>query len=118
MNPINIAEKLAGIADHWKPKIIAELNGQHVKLCKFRGEFVWHHHVHEDEMFFVILGNLRMEFRERIVELRAGDCLVVSRGVEHRPIADEEVAIMLFEPVSTSNTGSAGGDRTVQPEWI
>ena len=116
---INLAEKFALFSDHWSPKIIAALNGQHVKLVKFRGEFVWHRHADEDELFFVVDGSFRMEFRDRTVELAAGELLVVPRGVEHRPVADAEVSVLLFEPAATVNTGSAGGARTVAaPEWI
>jgi mannose-6-phosphate isomerase-like protein (cupin superfamily) len=126
MDKINLAEKLALFPDHWSPKIIAELNGQHVKLVKFQGPFVWHSHEHEDELFYVVRGSFHMEFRDRAegqasrtVELRAGDLLVVPRGVEHRPVAEHEVEVMLFEPASTVNTGSTGGDKTVaQPDWI
>src|SRR3954471_15701397 len=113
MEKINLAEKLARFTAHWQPKIIAELNGQHVKLVKFQGPFVWHSHEHEDELFYVVRGAFRMEYRDRVIELAAGDLLVVPRGVEHRPVADQEVEVMLFEPASTVNTGSAGGDRTV-----
>jgi mannose-6-phosphate isomerase-like protein (cupin superfamily) len=116
---INLAEKLASFSEHWSPKIVAELNGQHVKLAKIKGEFVWHQHEHEDELFYVVRGAFRMEFRDKAVELREGDMLVVPRGVEHRPVADEECEIMLFEPAATVNTGSAGGARTVaSPERI
>lgn len=116
---INLAEKFAGFSDHWSPKIVAALNGQHVKLVKFRGEFVWHHHEHEDELFFVVRGSFRMEFRGGAVMLREGEMLVVPRGTEHRPVAGEEVCVLLFEPAATVNTGSAGGARTVaQPQWI
>jgi len=126
MEKINLAEKLSLFSGHWDPKIIAELNGQHVKLVKFRGEFVWHHHEHEDELFQVVRGRFRMEFRDRAdgpasrtVELREGELLVVPRGLEHRPVADEEVCVLLFEPAATVNTGSAGGARTVAaPDWI
>jgi mannose-6-phosphate isomerase-like protein (cupin superfamily) len=119
MQKITLSEKLALFSEHWSPKIIAELNGQQVKLVKFRGEFVWHQHEHEDELFHVIDGRFRMEFRDRTVELRAGDMIVVPRGVEHRPVADEEVSVMLFEPASTVNTGNAGGKLTVaRPGWI
>ncbi len=127
MNRINLAEKLAHFSAHWQPKIIAELNGQHVKLVKIKGEFVWHHHEHEDEMFLVVRGGFRMELRDKTVELREGDMIVIPRGVEHRPVADEECSILLFEPASTVNTGSAGGakgdsagrERTVaKPDWI
>ena len=116
---INLSEKLATFSGHWSPKIVAELNGQHVKLAKIQGEFIWHHHEHEDELFYVVCGSFRMEFRDRTVELREGDMLVVPRGVEHRPVADKECHIMLFEPASTVNTGNAGGTRTVaRPERI
>jgi mannose-6-phosphate isomerase-like protein (cupin superfamily) len=119
MNKITLAEKLALFHEHWSPKIVAELNGQHVKLVKFQGEFVWHHHEHEDELFLVVAGEFRMEFRDRSVELRAGEMIVVPRGVEHRPVAEREVAVLLFEPATTLNTGSAGGERTVaQPARI
>ena len=119
MNKINLAEKLALFREHWSPKIVAELNGQHVKLVKFQGEFVWHHHEHEDELFLVVEGGFRMDFRDRSVELRAGEMIVVPRGVEHRPVAEREVAVLLFEPAATVNTGSAGGERTVaQPARI
>lgn len=119
MNKINLAQKLSLFSAHWSPKIIAELNGQHVKLVKFQGPFVWHSHEHEDELFYVVRGSFRMEFRDRTVELETGDLLVVPRGVEHRPVADREVEVLLFEPASTVNTGTAGGDRTVaQPDWI
>ena len=116
---VNLAEKFARFSEHWSPKIVAELNGQHVKLVKFRGEFVWHQHEHEDELFFVVRGAFRMEFRDRTVELSEGEMLVVPRGVEHRPVAADEVRVMLFEPASTVNTGNAGGDRTVaEPERL
>ena len=119
MQKINLAEKLSKFTAHWSPKIVAELNGQHVKLVKFRGEFVWHQHEHEDELFQVVSGRFRMEFRDRTVELGAGEMIVVPRGVEHRPVADEEVSVLLFEPATTLNTGNAGGDRTVaKPDWI
>ena len=115
MNPekINLTEKFAAFSEHWVPKIVAELNGQHVKLSKFMGEFVWHHHEHEDEMFLVHKGSFRMEFRDRTVTLTAGDFIVVPRGVEHRPVADEEVHVVLFEPAGTLNTGNVVGEKTV-----
>lgn len=119
MHRITLAEKLALISTHWDPKIIAELNGQHVKLAKIRGEFVWHSHAHEDELFLVVRGTFDMQYRDRTVTLREGDLVVVPRGVEHRPVAAEECSILLFEPASTVNTGTAGGTRTVaQPGWI
>jgi mannose-6-phosphate isomerase-like protein (cupin superfamily) len=110
---VNIAEKLALFEEHWKPKIVGELNGQHVKLVKFLGEFVWHHHDDEDEMFLVIEGRFRMEFRDREVWIERGEFIVVPRGVEHRPVAEEEVSVMLFEPASTLNTGNVTGEMTV-----
>jgi mannose-6-phosphate isomerase-like protein (cupin superfamily) len=119
MNKINLADKLSRFSAHWSPKIVAGLNGQHVKLVKFRGDFVWHHHEHEDELFFVVRGSFRMEFRDKTVELREGELLVVPHGVEHRPVADEEVSVLLFEPATTVNTGSNPGEKTVAaPEWI
>ncbi len=119
MQKINLEEKLGKFSEHWSPKIIAELNGQHVKLVKSLGEFPWHHHEHEDELFFVVRGWFRLEFRDHSVVLREGEMIVVPRGVEHRPVAEEEVCLLLFEPASTVNTGSAGGDFTViRPGWI
>jgi len=112
-------EKFAAIQEHWSPKIVAELNGQQVKLAKFRGAFVWHRHEEEDELFLVHRGRFRMEFRDRTVELSAGEMLVVPRGVDHRPVADEEVEVLLFEPTGTLNTGNTVGERTVhEPERI
>ena len=113
IDKVSLAEKFAAFTDHWSPKIVAELNGQHVKLVKFRGEFVWHHHAYEDEMFLVHRGRFRMEFRDHEVMLKAGDFIVVPRGVEHRPVADEEVEVILFEPVATVNTGNVQSERTV-----
>lgn len=119
MHKIALADKFGLIHEHWKPKIVADLNGQHVKLVKIVGEFVWHHHETEDELFLVVRGSFRMEFRDRNVELREGEMLVVPRGVEHRPVAEHEAWILLVEPASTVNTGSAGGERTVaHPDWI
>ena len=119
MTKINLAEKLANFSDRFSPKIIAQLNGQHVKLVKALGSFVWHHHDHEDELFLVVRGTLRMEFRDRTEVLQAGELIVVPRGVEHRPVAEEEVCVLLFEPAGTLNTGTAGGQRTVKnPDWI
>ena len=113
MEKVSLAEKFAAFSEHWSPKIVAELNGQHVKLVKFVGEFVWHHHDHEDEMFLVHRGRFRMELRDRTVELSPGDFIVIPRGVEHRPVAGEEVEVVLFEPAGTLNTGNVRGARTV-----
>lgn len=103
---VTIADKMKQINDHWNPRIAGELNGQHVKLVKFIGEFVWHHHEHEDEMFLVIDGSFDMELRDKTVTLHEGDFIIIPRGVEHRPVAKEEVQVMLFEPASTVNTGN------------
>ncbi len=113
MEKVNVAEKLALFNDYWNPRIVAELNGQQVKVVKLKGPFVWHEHAGEDEMFLVVKGNLRIEFRDRAVELGDGEFIVVPRGVEHRPVAKEEVAVLLFEPASTLNTGNARSERTV-----
>ena len=119
MEKINLAEKLASFSSHWKPKIVGELNDQHVKLVKFQGPFVWHHHEAEDEMFLVVKGTLDMEFRERTVSVGEGEFIIVPRGVEHRPVAEEEAHVLLFEPASTLNTGNVHNERTVkEPERI
>lgn len=119
MEKVNLAEKFGQFQDHWSPRIVGDLNGQQVKLVKFQGEFVWHHHENEDELFLVVRGGFRMEFRDRVIELQAGEFLIVPRGVEHRPVAAEEVDVLLFEPAGTVNTGNAGGERTVeQPQRI
>ena len=110
---VNLAAKFATFTEHWKPKIAAELNGQQVKLVKFLGAFVWHHHEAEDELFLVVKGRFRMEFGDRHVWLEQGDFLVVPRGLEHRPVAEEEVHVLLFEPASTLNTGNVQNERTV-----
>lgn len=110
---IDLREKFATFDEHWSPRIVAELNGQQVKLVKFRGAFVWHHHDREDELFLVHRGRFRMEFRDRTVELGPGGMLVVPRGVEHRPVADDEVEVVLFEPAGTLNTGNVIDERTV-----
>ena len=115
MEKVSIAERLSGISEHWRPKVVAELNGQVVRLVKLLGEFVWHHHEHEDELFVVIDGTLRIEFRDRTVTLLPGEMLVVPRGVEHRPVADEEVSVMLFEPSETKNTGNVYHERLTAP---
>lgn len=116
---VNLREKLALFHEHWSPRIVGELNGQHVKLVKFIGAFVWHSHEHEDELFLVLEGRFRMEFRDRSVWLETGEFLIVPRGVEHRPVAEEEVAVLLFEPAGTLNTGDVLNERTVsEPEKL
>lgn len=110
---VTLSEKFAQFTDHWLPKVVGELNGQQVKVTKFKGAFLWHQHEHEDEMFLVHRGCFRMEFRDRVVELSAGDLLIVPRGVEHRPVADEEVEVVLFEPAGTLNTGNVRNERTI-----
>ncbi len=109
---INIREKLNLFSDHWSPKVIGELNGQAVKLAKVQGEFVWHDHKDEDELFYILKGTLKMEFRDRVEILNEGDMLIIPRGVEHRPIAEEEVHLMLFEPISTKHTGEVEHELT------
>jgi mannose-6-phosphate isomerase-like protein (cupin superfamily) len=116
---VNLAEKLSLITRPWDPKIVGALNGQHVKLVKFQGSFVWHKHEAEDELFLVVHGRFDMEFRDCTVPVAEGEFLIVPRGVEHRPVARGEVHVLLFEPAATVNTGNTPGDRTVaEPEWI
>jgi len=111
MDKINIAQKMSLFSEHWSPKIVAELNGQAVKFVKFVGEFVWHSHDHEDEMFLVVKGRFRMDFRDREVWIEQGEFIVVPHGVEHRPYAEEEVEVILFEPMETLNTGNVTDDE-------
>ena len=105
MNKINIEQKLSLFNDHWNPRIVGELNKQHVKLAKLKGEFIWHKHDNEDEMFLVLKGTLKIEFRDRIETINENEMIIVPRGIEHKPIAEKEVSIMLFDPASTINTG-------------
>jgi mannose-6-phosphate isomerase-like protein (cupin superfamily) len=109
---INISEKLSSFSDYWNPRIAGELNGQHVKLVKFKGEFVWHKHENEDEMFYVLRGSFRMELRDRILEIYENEFIIIPKGTEHRPVAEEEVSVMLFEPATTLNTGNTRGELT------
>ena len=111
---INILEKLSLFHDHWSPKIVGEINESHVKLAKLKGEFVWHRHDHEDEMFLVIKGKLLMKLRDRDIELNEGEFVIIPKGVEHLPVANEEVHLMLFEPKTTLNTGNLKNERTVE----
>ncbi len=113
MQKVNIGEKLALFSDHWNPRVVGELNGQHVKLVKFQGEFVWHDHAAEDELFLVVRGSFRMEFRDGSVTLNEGEFLIVPRGVEHRPVAEREVEVMLFEPAQIKHTGDVESELTV-----
>ena len=112
MQKVNLLEKFEMFTEHWSPKIVGELNGQHVKLVKFKGPFTWHHHDNEDELFYVVKGSFVMELRDKNIELHEGDFLVVPRGVEHRPNASEEVWVMLFEPATTLNTGNTENEFT------
>ena len=116
MDKINLAQKLSLFSDYWKPHIVGELNGQYVKLGKFKGPFTWHHHENEDELFLVVKGRFRMDFRdngeEREVWIEEGEMVIVPRGVDHRPFAEEEAQVLLFEPASTLNTGNVSNDLT------
>lgn len=119
MEKINLAEKFSRFTDHFSPKVVGELNGQQVKLVKFRGEFVWHHHDHEDELFYVVKGSFDMQLRDKTITVNAGEFLIMPRGIEHRPVAREEVEIMLFEPATTLNTGNVENELTVaNPEKL
>jgi mannose-6-phosphate isomerase-like protein (cupin superfamily) len=119
MKKVSLFEKLSLFDDHWKPKVVGELNGQHVKLVKLRGEFVWHSHAGADELFLVLKGAMRIDFKDRAVELREGEFLIVPRGVVHRTVAADEAQVLLFEPAGTINTGDVREARTVDsPESI
>ena len=114
MNKVNLSEKFELFIEHWSPKVVGELNGQQVKLVKFKGPFVWHHHDNEDELFYVVKGCFDMEFRDRTVTINEGEFIIVPKGVEHRPNAHEEVQVLLFEPATTLNTGNTENERTVK----
>jgi len=123
MEKVNLAEKFALFQDQWSPKVVGELNGQLVKLCKLQGEFVWHHHEHEDELFLVVSGELTLRLREeageRDVVLKPGEFLIVPKGVEHLPLCDEEAHVLVFEPATTLNTGNVESERTVMElDWL
>ena len=119
MEKVNIEEKLKLFSNYYEPKIVGELNGQLIKLAKFKGSFVWHHHENEDEMFLVLKGKFVMEFRDRQQEIKEGEFIIVPKGVEHKPVATEEVHVMLFEPSSTLNTGNVDNEMTLpNPERI
>lgn len=113
METVNLQEKFGKFSEYWKPKIVGELNDSYVKAVKFKGDFVWHHHDHEDELFLVVKGTMRMKFREREELVREGEFIVVPKGVEHCPVADQEAHVLLLEPKSTLNTGNITNERTV-----
>ena len=112
MEKVNIEQKFGLFSEHWSPKIVGELNGQQVKLVKLKGEFIWHQHENEDELFFVVKGILKMEFRDKTVSVNENEFIIVPKGTEHRPVADEEVLVMLFEPITTVNTGNVTAELT------
>ena len=112
MTKVNLLEKFKTFNDYWSPKIAGELNGQYVKLVKFKGEFVWHHHEHEDELFMVVKGSFDMHYRDEVVTVNQGEYLIVPKGIEHKPVAPEEVWVMLFEPATTLNTGNIVNEKT------
>ncbi|NNE26207.1 MAG: cupin domain-containing protein [Saprospiraceae bacterium] len=114
MDVINVMEKFSLFQDQWSPKVIADLNGQQVKLAKIKGEFVWHDHKDEDELFYILKGKLKMQFRDGVKLIKEGEIIVVPKGVEHKPIAEEEVWVMLFEPAATKHTGDVETDMTVK----
>ena len=116
MEVVNLAEKLSSFSEQWSPKIVGELNGQQVKLVRFLGEFVWHHHEHEDELFLVVKGRFRMDFRDRSEWIEEGEFVIVPRGVEHRPVAETEASVLLFEPATTLNTGNVTDARLTLTE--
>jgi mannose-6-phosphate isomerase-like protein (cupin superfamily) len=118
MHKVNLKEKLALIGEFWSPRAVGAVNDFHVKLVKLKGEFVWHAHEREDELFLVLSGRLRMQLRDGEVTVEPGEFVIVPHGTEHRPVADEEAHVLLLEPSSTVNTGSAGGERTRAVEWI
>jgi len=118
MQKVNLSNKLAGFSDYWSPKAVGAVNDFQVKLVKLKGEFVWHLHDEEDELFLVLAGSLRMQFRDREITVDPGEFIIVPHGTDHRPVADEEVHVLLLERESTVNTGTAGGDRTHEVEWI
>jgi mannose-6-phosphate isomerase-like protein (cupin superfamily) len=112
MEKVNLLQKFSLFHEKWNPKIVGELNGQHIKLVKSQGDFVWHKHDEEDELFLIVKGTLNMQFRDKTIVLQQGEFLIVPKGVEHRPVANEEVWILLFEPVATLNTGNIIDDKT------
>jgi mannose-6-phosphate isomerase-like protein (cupin superfamily) len=118
MEKINLADKLALISEHWRPKVVGELNGQEVKLVKFLGTFVWHTHEREDELFLGVRGRFRVEFRDRSVEVAPGEFVIVPRGIEHRTVADQEAEVLIFEPAATRNTGDVEHPELTAPTGV
>ena len=114
MQKVNLLEKFEMFTAHWSPKIVGELNGQHVKLVKFKGPFTWHHHDNEDELFYVVKGSFNMQYRDRTITINENEFLIVPKGIEHRPVAEQEVSAMLFEPASTLNTGNVENELTLR----
>lgn len=115
---VNLEEKFALIKEHWRPKVVGELNGQEVKLVKFKGEFPWHSHEHEDEMFLAVTGSFSIEFRDRSIRLNPGEFVIVPRGTEHRPVAENEVEVLLFEPANVVNTGNVHDEDFTAPNGV
>lgn len=118
METVNLAEKFSLFQERWRPKIVGELNDAYIKLVKLKGEFVWHHHEEEDELFLVVKGRLCIQLRDGDLLLEEGEFAIIPRGVEHCPLAEEEAHVLLLEKKSTVNTGSAGGERTVEADWL
>ena len=118
MKAVNIAQKFSLFHEHWSPRIVGELNDSYVKLAKLKGEFVWHHHDNEDEMFLIIKGRLLIKFRDRDVWLNEGEFVIIPKGVEHLPVAEAEVEVMLLEPKTTVNTGNVENERTTGDRWV
>ncbi|NJL93953.1 MAG: cupin domain-containing protein [Anaerolineae bacterium] len=118
MDVINLAQKFALFSEAWQPRIVGQINEMHIKLARLQGEFIWHHHPEEDEVFWVISGRLRMQFRDREVVVEPGELLIVPHGVEHRPVADAEVQVVLIERASTRNTGTEENERTAEAQWL
>ena len=115
---VNLAQKLASFSEHWVPKVVGELNDQFVKVVKFQGEYVWHHHAEEDELFLVLDGSIDIHFRDRIVPLGKGEFCIVPRGVEHKPVAQQEASVLLFEPATTRNTGNVDHQYTIEAKRL
>jgi mannose-6-phosphate isomerase-like protein (cupin superfamily) len=118
MMKVNLAEKFGLITEHWRPRVVGKLNGQEIKLVKFQGTFVWHHHEREDELFLGVRGRFRIEFRDRTVEVEPGEFVIVPHGVEHRTVADEQAEVLVFEPAGTRNTGNVDDPALTAPTSV